>query len=106
MLCPEEIDLRNLTAKYGSDEWLYGPKLPFTASVEERFAWGGVEIQLDVNEGVIRAARVYTDAMDDTLAPTLESALCGIAYRAEALQSAIASVEHAEELLPLLETAL
>ena len=106
----EELDLRDLTAKYASDAWLYGPKLPFTASVEERFPWGGMEIQLDVNEGVIRAVKVYTDAMDDTLAPRLEAALAGIAYRAEALHRALTSLslpaEQAEQLLTLLETAL
>ncbi|MBQ1410379.1 MAG: lipoate--protein ligase [Oscillospiraceae bacterium] len=104
----EELDLRDLTAKYASDEWLYGPKLPFTASVEERFPWGGVEIQLEVNEGVIRAAKVYTDAMDDTLAPRMETALTDCAYRGDALQSALAFLptEQAEQLLALLETAL
>ncbi len=78
--------------------------------MEDRFPWGGIEIQLDVNEGVIRAAKVYTDAMDDTLASKLEAALNGTAYRAEALQNALASLglpaEQAAQVLTLLETAL
>ena len=105
-----ELDLRTLTEKYKSDAWLYGQKLPFTASVEDRFPWGGVEIQLDVNEGVIRTAKVYTDAMDDTLAPRVEAVLSGCAFRAEALHRALTSLslpaEQAEQLLTLLETAL
>ncbi len=109
-LSVDELDIRELTAKYASDAWLYGPKLPFTASVEERFPWGGMEIQLNVNEGVIHTAKVYTDAMDDTLAPRLETVLIQCTFRADALQSALASLclpaEQAGELLALLKTAL
>ena len=104
-LYPDEFDLRELTAKYASDAWLYGPKLPFTASVEDRFSWGGIEIQLDVNEGVIRAAKVYTDAMDETLAPRLEAVLPGIPLRSEALSAALPE-QQKDELLSLLRKAL
>lgn len=84
-----ELDLRTLTEKYKSDAWLYGPKLPFTLSVEDRFPWGGVELQLQVESGVIRTAKVYTDAMDETLAPRLEAALTGCAFRSDALLDAM-----------------
>ncbi len=105
-LSPDEFDLYELTDKYRSDAWLYGQKLPFTLSVEERFPWGGVEIQLDVNEGVIRAAKVYTDAMDETLAPRLEAALSGVPLRPEALSAALPDDAAHDELLFLLRTAL
>ena len=87
-----ELDLRTLTEKYASDEWLYGQKLPFTASVEDRFPWGGVELQLQVESGIIRAARVYTDAMDETLAPRLEAALTGCAFRPVSLHHAVTAL--------------
>ncbi len=110
MLRPDEFDLRELTAKYASDAWLYGQKLPFTASVEDRFPWGGVELQLDVNEGVIRTAKVYTDAMDETLAPRLETALTGCTLRPDPLHHAVAAIclppEQEAELLSLLMIAL
>ena len=87
-----ELDLRTLTEKYRSDAWLYGRKLPFTASVEDRFPWGGVELQLQVESGIIRAARVYTDAMDETLAPRLEAALTGCAFRPVSLHHAVTAL--------------
>ena len=108
-LSPEEFDLRELRAKYASDAWLYGPKLPFTISVEDRFPWGGVELQLKVNEGVIQAAKLYTDAMDETLAPRLEAALTGCGFRLPELQARLAQsglpADQAQSLLPLLEKA-
>lgn len=88
-LDPKVFDLGDLRAKYASDAWLYGTKLPFTLSVEERFSWGGVELQLNVNEGVIRLAKVYTDALDENLAPKLDSALPGCAFRSDALLDAL-----------------
>ena len=107
LLSPDEFDLRDLTAKYASDAWLYGPKLPFTISVEERFPWGGVELQLNVNEGVIQAAKLYTDAMDETLAPRLEAALTGCVFRLPELQARLEQsglpADQEQSLLPLLE---
>ena len=104
------IDLRALTEKYKSDAWLYGQKLPFTASVENRFPWGGVELQLKVNEGVIRAAKVYTDAMDETLAGTVEEMLMGCPFQFSPLSAALGSAPLAEQvkadLLSLLRTAI
>ena len=104
------LDLHILTEKYKSDAWLYGQKLPFTASVEDRFPWGGVELQFQVESGVIRAAKVYTDAMDETLAGTAEEALTGRPFR---LASLSAAMEHAAlservkaDLLSLLQTAI
>ena len=107
LLSPDEFDLRDLTAKYASDAWLYGPKLPFTISVEERFPWGGVELQLNVNEGVIQAAKLYTDTMDETLAPRLEAALTGCVFRLPELQARLEQsglpADQEQSLLPLLE---
>lgn len=88
-LDPKAFDLGDLRAKYASDAWLYGSKLPFTLSCEDRFPWGGVELQLNVNEGVIRLAKVYTDALDETLAPKLEAALPGCPFRSDALLDAM-----------------
>ena len=96
--------------KYASDAWLYGQKLPFTLSVEDRFPWGGIEIQLDVNEGIIRSAKVYTDAMDETLAPRLEAGLNGCPFRAEPLRDRLAALslpaEQEAALGSLLQAAL
>ena len=100
-----EIDLRALTAHYASDAWLYGPKLPFTLSVENRFPWGGIELQLQVESGVIRVVKVYTDAMDETLAPRLEAALTGVPLRPETLVAALPD-QQKDDLLSLLRASL
>ena len=75
MLDMDAIDA--LRQRNASWEWNYGPKMPFTVEFEERFPWGGVQIQLSVESGVIRQAKVYSDAMDWSLAPKLEQVLPG-----------------------------
>ncbi len=73
----EERAIADLTEKYRSWDWRFGRKLPFTCTCEKRFPWGSVEVQLQVGSGTIAAAKVYSDALDDTLPPRLEAALTG-----------------------------
>ena len=91
-----------LKAHYASDAWLYGPKLPFTFCREERFSWGGIELQLEVNEGIIRAAKVYTDAMDESLTEQIETALTGIRFQQDFVDLALQGVPHGTEIGSLL----
>ena len=73
----DAVEVETLRQRNGTWEWNYGKKLPFALSVEGRFDWGGVEIGLDVESGTIKAAKVYSDAMDETLPQQLETALVG-----------------------------
>lgn len=91
---PDMLDAGSIEAlrqRNGSWEWLYGKKIPFTFSCEGRFSWGGVQIQAQVDNGVVQQAKVYTDAMDCFLAPELEQALTGCRFSREALSERIAS---------------
>lgn len=78
-----------LAARNRSEDWLYGARTAFTFSAEDRFPWGGAELSLQVEHGVIRAAKLYTDAMDERLAPRVEAALRGLPYRLPALEEAL-----------------
>ena len=71
----EQIEV--LRARNASADWLYGPRLPLSFECEERFAWGGVQLQLQVESGVVVQAKVYSDVMDHNLASVLEQALTG-----------------------------
>jgi len=60
---PEE-DIKDWIQKHESWEWRYGQTLSFTAKIETRFEWGGIEIQFLVKEGRIIEVRIYSDALD------------------------------------------
>ncbi len=86
-------------------EWNYGPKMPFTVEFEDRFSWGGLQIQLSVESGVIRQAKVYSDAMDWALAPTLEAALTDCRFDVNEMAERIrrADTDVASDIISMLE---
>lgn len=79
----------SLRCRNGSWEWLYGQKIPFTFEWEDRFPWGGIQVALQVENGVVRQARVYSDAMDWSISPKLEQALTQCRFSPEALRERI-----------------
>jgi lipoate-protein ligase A len=107
-LCPppvlDEARIERLAAHYASDAWLFGQKLPFTLRCEQRFPWGGIELQLFVDRGVIQSAAVYTDDMDPETAPALQKALLGCPFSLAAMTSSIETepLPHARDLIQML----
>jgi len=75
--------------KNRSWQWLYGPKLPFSFQCENKFPWGHIQLQLHAESGVIQAVKVYSDAMDWSLASKLEASLSGIRFTMPSMQDAI-----------------
>ena len=88
--------IEKLTERNRSWEWNFGQKLPFTFEHEERFPWGGIQIQLLVEEGMIKNTKLYSDAMDDTLIPHWEQRLTGCRLDRRSLETAM----NRQELTP------
>ena len=85
---PASLDgekLRQYRDEFASWEWNYGRMRPFTFSCEGSFAWGGVTLQLAVNDGLIEHADVYTDALDVELPSRIVPYLRGCRFTVEAL---------------------
>ncbi len=68
------------TRFFDSWEWKYGQKIPFTHEMSQRFDWGDVDLQLFVDGGIVQAAVIYSDAMEQELIETLKNSLPGIPY--------------------------
>lgn len=91
-LSPADLDIIEKDRQInGSWEHLYGAKLPFSFQCEERFGWGGVQLQIAAEGGVITAAKVYSDSMDWQLASRLENALTGVPFHTAELCKAVRS---------------
>lgn len=83
MLDERMLDSRSIeqmTQQFCSREWIFPKSFPYTFSVAEQFPWGGVAVQLMAEGGIIRAAKVYTDAMEAGLFEQIEQALVGSPY--------------------------
>lgn len=89
-LSPADLTAIEESAKYLSSwEWLYGPRLPFSFACEDRFPWGSIRLELQVESGIIRAARVYTDAMDWQLSDRITTALSNCRFCQESIRNAL-----------------
>ena len=80
---PDALDgeaVAAICARNRSWEWNYGQRMPFNFACEARFDWGELRLELQLEYGTVRRAAVWTDAMDWTLAGTLERALTGCRF--------------------------
>lgn len=100
----DQDEIRELTQRNRSWEWNYGQKLPFSFECEGRFPWGGLNIQLQVENGVIQNAMIYSDSMDWEIAPELGQKLQGCRFEQAALRSALtdSGISVAEDVYQLL----
>jgi len=77
----EQNVLHELYKKYSSWEWRYGEAPKFDIDMTARFSWGGVEIGLQLENGIVKKAHVYSDAMDEEFIGMLPEVLTGCAFR-------------------------
>ncbi len=85
---PEELNQEEIkagTEKFASWDFIFGKKIEFQYEVQTRFSWGNLEIQLAVNEGRIKEAVIYSDAMKPQLIQSLPSYLKGCKYEKTAI---------------------
>ncbi|MGI6707213.1 MAG: lipoate--protein ligase [Clostridia bacterium] len=81
--------LDRLYEKYASWEWRYGESPKFDIHLETRFPWGGIELGLNLKNGRVEKASVYSDAMDEEFIGMLPDALKGSAFHTHSLAEAV-----------------
>ena len=86
--------LRALEEQYASWDFRLGKALPFDATLERRFDWGGVTLELSLKEGAVTGAKVFSDAMDEAMIDRVAPALLGARYENEALAAALRTLAH------------
>ncbi|WP_318492876.1 lipoate--protein ligase [Photobacterium leiognathi] len=92
-ISPENLpDMPGFSEKYqnqSSWEWNFGNTPQFMHSMDERFAWGGIELHLDVKKSQIIAIKTFTDSLDPAPIELLEAALLNTEYNVSAIDNAI-----------------
>lgn len=101
----DQKKIDELKAFYMSRAWCCGIRLPFTFRCEKRFPWGNIELQLLVESGIVRKARIYSDDMDSSFPPALEKVLEGCPFSSSVLSSRVqqAGIIHSEDICTLLQ---
>lgn len=74
---PKDAAFRNIVARNGSWEWCYGETPDFDLSLKNRFPWGGVELYFKLDEGIIKKAEIFSDALCEELIGKLPEVFTG-----------------------------
>lgn len=82
-------------------DWIYGKTMEFSHQLDAQLSWGNVDVNLLVEDGVIREAAIYSDSLFPDLVSALADSLKGARYVASDLRGAICGVgvQHSEWLL-------
>ena len=84
-------ELKTLIDKYSSEEWRFGRKIPFTTSISERLDWGGVDVELQVEGGVIKDCGIFSDSLETEVFGVLKDKLIGCKYSKPAMATLVES---------------
>ena len=85
----EQTAIQKGRERFSSDRWKYGPKIPFTNRLEQRFSWGEVSLDLHVNEGMITKALLSSDSMEADWFSDIGAEFQGLPYRTDILCKAL-----------------
>lgn len=101
--------ISDLEEKYKSWDYLFGNTFPFTLSLEEHFSWGHIEILLQIEKGIIKDTKVYTDSMDWTISEKLNTALKDCRFEHGNIKDALSNElpeSVADDIIELVKTSL
>ncbi|MBI2520220.1 MAG: lipoate--protein ligase [Bdellovibrio sp.] len=79
--------------------WRFGETPKFTHHLEERFSWGGMDVHIDCEKGIIREIKIYSDTLHPELVEGLNQFLRNSVYSPEGIQIAI---HKASQELPMI----
>lgn len=89
----EITKLASLTEKFASWEWKYGRKIPFTKEFCKRFSWGDIQLQLNINQGIIQDVNLFSDSMDQSTIMLIGEALKECKYNVDDITNTIKAIE-------------
>ncbi len=85
----DKSDYKELIEKYSSWEWTVGETPQYQMTFENRFDFGEVQLCLDVKNGLIQKAALFSDAMDAELILQAQTAIQDVSAKGEDIASAI-----------------
>ncbi len=94
----DSAKIDELTEKFSSEEWRLYSEPAFSFKKSGRFAWGGVDVFLQVSGGKVTDVKIFTDALSTELPEIAENALRGVVFSGENLHRAILQAKYSEKL--------
>lgn len=85
-------ELNDIENRHSSWTWRLGQTPAFEVCFEKRFSWGGVELNMNVRDGVIQSLRAFTDSMEPELGSLLTQTFTGRRLSYQSLREGLFSV--------------
>jgi lipoate-protein ligase A len=86
--------IADLMKKYESWEWNYGSSPQFDLQLAERFPWGEVQLNLYIEDGIVKEVKLYSDAIDVDFPEKIERAIKNLRFQKNEIAKAIESLKH------------
>lgn len=81
-----DTELSELTEKFSSWEWNLGGRLTFNYQVGKRYPWGCIDLEFQVDKGIITECRAYSDAMEIEIFKEIPKVLTGCQFRSKSME--------------------
>ena len=85
----DETAIARYYQKQKSDAWRLGQTPKFDIEIENRFAWGNVQMLLSLRHCVIEELKVYSDANDAELTDKIRTRLLGCTFGSASMSAAL-----------------
>ncbi|MCL1935258.1 MAG: lipoate--protein ligase [Defluviitaleaceae bacterium] len=95
-----EIDkkkLKSLVEYYSNDDWKLGTISNFNYNICNRFSFGEIDINLSVENGIVKNAKIHSDILDANWILDIEKNLLNINFNKNNLVNAIPKIENTNE---------
>lgn len=79
--------------RYGNWEWNYGKSPKFNVKHSHRFPVGGIDVRLQVENGIVQDANIYGDFFGVGDVAEIEQAITGVKYERASLDEAISGFD-------------
>ena len=93
----DQAQIQEYYGKYSSWDWVYGRQFEFQYEISERFAWGEVDIQFQVDSGIVTDAAVYSDSLKPEVIAPIPETLRSLRYNNQVMGDAVAALDFEEE---------
>lgn len=86
-------ELIRLTQKYGSDEWIFEKRFEESMHLQNKFAWGQIDISFLIQKNMIMDAIFLSDAMDTALISEMNRRIRKIPFKRENVLAIFSTLE-------------
>ncbi|WP_340620317.1 lipoate--protein ligase A [Xenorhabdus siamensis] len=89
----------DIFSKQSSWEWNFGQAPAFSHTLDTRFCWGGIELHVDIESGIINRCQIFTDSLEPAPFELLAEELIGVLYQPDAVGQVIQRIREQNPLL-------